>query len=363
MPLETIQSFHVRRLGVLDEEGRVDPDVDPGLDDATLLALARSMLLSRAADERMFKLQRQGRLGTFPPGIGQEAASVGAAAAMADQDWLVPAFRDMGALLERGYSLESYLRLYNGWEEGNLVPEGCRILPSAIVVASSTLHAVGLAWGLRHKGESDTAVLSFIGDGGTSEGDFYEALNFAGVWNVPVVFVIQNNQWAISMPRAAQTRAASLAQKAISAGIPGLQVDGNDVLAVYRATRQALQRAREGDGPSLIEAVTYRLMMHTTADDPKKYRDPEEEKAAWEREPLIRTRLYLSQKGIWDDKKEAAQQQELREEVAAAVKNYEEIAAGEFKPDTAFDHLYGTDVPEVEAQRAAFLARGATREG
>ncbi len=360
MPLETIQSFHVRRLGVLDEEGRVDPDVDPGLDDATLLALARSMLLSRAADERMFKLQRQGRLGTFPPGIGQEAASVGAAAAMADQDWLVPAFRDMGALLERGYSLESYLRLYNGWEEGNLVPEGCRILPSAIVVASSTLHAVGLAWGLRHKGESDTAVLSFIGDGGTSEGDFYEALNFAGVWNVPVVFVIQNNQWAISMPRAAQTRAASLAQKAISAGIPGLQVDGNDVLAVYRATRQALQRAREGDGPSLIEAVTYRLGVHTTADDPRKYRSEDEEQTWWAREPLTRFQRYLENRGLLDTEGWEALQEEASEVVAAAVRAMEDTPP--FTGELPFDHVFGTSHTAIEEQRQEYLAHASADE-
>jgi pyruvate dehydrogenase E1 component alpha subunit len=248
MPLETIQQFEVQHLGILDADGVLDAELEPALSDDQLRALMRAMLLARVADERMLKLQRQGRIGTFPPVLGQEAAQTAAAFAMAEQDWLVPAFRDMGALLLRGYPLEHYLHFYNGWEEGNRVPEGARILPTAVIVGSSLLHAVGLAWGLRYQGEEDTAVLTFVGDGGTSEGDFYEALNFAGVWKVPVVFVIQNNQWAISIPRKAQTAAATLAQKAVAAGIPGIQVDGNDALAVYRAAAEAFARAGRG-GP------------------------------------------------------------------------------------------------------------------
>jgi pyruvate dehydrogenase E1 component alpha subunit len=354
MPLETIRSFEVQRLSVLDADGTLDAELEPVLSHDRLRALMRAMLLAREADERMLKLQRQGRLGTFPPVLGQEAAHTAAAFAMAEQDWLVPAFRDMGALLLRGYPLVNYLQYYNGWEEGNAVPEGARILPTAVIVGSSLLHAVGLAWGLRYRGEPDTAVLTFIGDGGTSEGDFYEAINFAGVWKAPVVFVIQNNQWAISIPRAAQTRAETLAQKAIAAGIHGIQVDGNDALAMFRATSEAFERARAGVGPTVIEAVTYRLGVHTTADDPRKYRDEAEEKDAWTREPLLRFAGYLKAKGVLDAAGLEALRAEVRAEVQEAVATYEALEA--HPADRPFDHVFGTEHAVIREQRAAFLA-------
>jgi pyruvate dehydrogenase E1 component alpha subunit len=196
-------------------------------------------------------------------------------------------------------------------------------------------------------------VLSFCGDGATSQGDFHEALNFAGVWQAPVVFIVQNNQWAISVPRARQTRSETLAQKAIAYGIPGLQVDGNDALAMYRATREALERARAGEGPTLIEADTYRLMMHTTADDPRKYRSEAEEAAAWKREPLIRLRLYLEGKGLWDAARQEALEKEVRGQIEAAVKEFETPKT--FKPDAPFDHVLGTPSGEIERQRREFL--------
>jgi pyruvate dehydrogenase E1 component alpha subunit len=359
MPLETIRSFEVQRLSVLDADGALDTTLEPDLAPDRLRALMRAMLLARMADERMLKLQRQGRLGTFPPVLGQEAAHTAAAFAMAEQDWLVPAFRDMGALLLRGYPLVNYLQYYNGWEEGNAVPEGARILPTAVIVGSSLLHAVGLAWGCRFRGEPDTAVLTFVGDGGTSEGDFYEALNFAGVWKAPVVFVIQNNQWAISIPRKAQTHATTLAQKAIAAGIPGLQVDGNDALAVYRATSEAFDRARRGEGPTVIEAVTYRLGVHTTADDPRKYRDEEEETQAWSREPLLRFARYLEDKGALDAAGLEAMKEEVRAEVQAAVDAFEALQP--HPAERPFDHVFGTEHAVIREQRDAFLA--AQKEG
>jgi pyruvate dehydrogenase E1 component alpha subunit len=361
MPLATVERFTIDHLSVLDAEGRLDKELEPDLDDDRLRALFRAMLLAREADERMLKLQRQGRLGTFPPVLGQEAAHTAAAFAMAEQDWLVPAFRDMGAMLLRGFPLEQYLRYYNGWEEGNRVPEGVRVLPTAVIVGSSLLHAVGLAWGLRHQGEPDTAVLTFVGDGGTSEGDFYEALNFAGVWRAPVVFVIQNNQWAISIPRGAQTRARTLAQKAIAAGIPGVQVDGNDALAVYRATHEALERARSGGGPTVIEALTYRLGVHTTADDPRKYRSEEEEQEAWGREPLKRFASYLEARGTLDAEGVEALRASCRAEVQAAVDALE--AAEPPPPERPFDHVFGTEHRVISEQRAAFLAYTAKQEG
>jgi len=359
MPLETIRSFEVQRLSVLDADGALDTELEPDLTPEQLRGLMRAMLLARVADERMLKLQRQGRMGTFPPGLGQEAAHTAAAFAMADQDWIVPAFRDMGALLLRGYSLVDYLQYYNGWEEGNTVDEDARILPPAIIVGSSLLHAVGLAWGLRYQGEPDTAVLTFIGDGGTSEGDFYESINFAGVWKAPVVFVIQNNQWAISIPRKAQTQAETLAQKAIAAGIPGIQVDGNDPLAVYRAASEAFERARSGGGPTVIEAVTYRLGVHTTADDPRKYREEAEETDAWTREPLIRFARYLEDKGVLDAAGLEAMRAEVTAEVRAAVEAYEAIEP--YAAEIPFDHVFGTEHTVITEQKAAFLA--ARKEG
>jgi len=196
--------------------------------------------------------------------------------------------------------------------------------------------------------------LMFFGDGATSEGDFHEALNFAGVWKAPTVFMCQNNQWAISIPRSKQTAAGTLAQKAIAHGIPGIQVDGNDVLAVYKATSEALERARNGEGPTLIEGITFRLMMHTTADDPKKYRTEEMEKKWWKVEPLIRFRKYLEGKDLWDDAKEKALLEEIKQEIDATVKEFE--TPHQFKPDEPFDHIFGTTHPDIEEQRQKFLA-------
>lgn len=353
MPLREVASFKISYLQVLDEQGQLDAELAPALEDAQLLELYRAMLRSREADQRMLNLQRQGRLGTFPPCIGQEAVAVGAAYAMGPRDWLVPAYRELGARLLRGEPLDNTLLYYNGHEEGsNYDPAELRMLPTQVILGSQVPQAVGLARALRQRGE-DAAVLCFNGDGATSQGDFHEGLNFAAVWRAPVVFVVQNNGWAISVPRATQTRSETLAQKAIAHGMPGVQVDGNDVLAVYRATRDALERARAGDGPTLIEAVTYRLVMHTTADDPRKYRAEEEEQEAWKRDPIPRFRLHLEQRGLWDARKDERLVAELRQEIDGAVKRLESL--GPIKPDAPFDHVYGAPHPEIETQRADFL--------
>ncbi|MBM3318937.1 MAG: pyruvate dehydrogenase (acetyl-transferring) E1 component subunit alpha, partial [Candidatus Eisenbacteria bacterium] len=254
----------------------------------------------------------------------------------------------------RGEPAINSLVFHNGYEEGNLIPDARhQVLPISIIVGSQVLHAVGVAYALKYRKEQDTAVVTFCGDGGSSQGDFYEALNFAGVWKAPVVFIVQNNQWAISVPRRMQTAAATIAQKAIAAGIPGVQVDGNDVLAMIVASREALERARRGEGPTLIEAVTYRLMMHTTADDPRKYRSEEEEQAAWKRDPIPRFRRYLEGRGLWDDARQAKLDQELKEREDAVVREFE--AQTDFRPDLLFDHVYGTRHAEIEAQRAEYL--------
>ena len=352
MPRETIELSHqIEWLSILDEDGNLDESLEPDLGDDLLLRLHRTMLLGREFDERMLKLQRQGRLGTFAPIKGQEASQLGAVATLRESDWLVPAFRETAAQLWRGQTMESVLLAYGGYYQGNRVPENINVLPVAIPVATQILHGAGIAYAIKLRGKDDVAM-TFFGDGATSEGDFYEALNFAGVFQVPAVFVCQNNQWAISIPRANQTAAKTLAQKALAAGIPGIQVDGNDVLAVYVAAGEAVARARAGDGPTLIENVTYRLSVHTTADDPTIYRD-EEEVAKWEkREPILRFQQYLTGKGLLSEEKIASLQEEIKAEIREAVERAEEQMkqlSGEAL--TMFDHLYAEMPPYLQEQR------------
>jgi pyruvate dehydrogenase E1 component alpha subunit len=355
MPLKKIGSWSVSNLRILDEDGNVDQKLEPDLSPEQLVEIYRWMFLAREADQRMLKLQRQGRVGTFGPCTGQEACCVGAAYAMGEKDWFVGAFRELGGRLVRGEPLANGYIFHNGYEEGNVLPGGAdhRMLPINIIVGSQNLHAAGIGYAMKYRGEK-AAVVAFMGDGATSEGDFHEGLNFAGVWQAPCVFITQNNQWAISIPREKQTRSETLAQKAVAYGIHGIQVDGNDALAVFAATREALERAYAGEGPTLIEAVTYRLMMHTTADDPTKYRSEEETQEWWRREPLIRFRKYMEKKGIWDDAREEALAGEIKAQVDAAVREFE--ARTDYKPDAPFDHVYGEPVEEIEEQRREFLA-------
>jgi pyruvate dehydrogenase E1 component alpha subunit len=257
---------------------------------------------------------------------------------------MVPSFRETAAMLWRGWPIEKLLLLYAGYLEGGQPAPGQNDLPVTIPVATQLPHAVGLAYAAQYRGD-DAVVMAFCGDGATSEGDFHEALNFAGVWHVPVVFVVQNNQWAISVPLKKQTHSRTIAQKALAYGLPGLQVDGNDVLAVHAACREAVGRARAGDGPTLIECVTYRLGVHTTADDPTKYRSTEEVEA-WERkDPLTRFGAYLQKKNLLDEGLAEA----VDAEIAAAVQRFEATGA----PDalTMFDHVYAERPAHLDAQR------------
>ncbi len=353
MPLKDVCKFTVPFLQILDEKGSVDRKLEPDLGEDQLLEMYRGMVTAREADQRMLRLQRQGRMGTFSPSTGQEAAACGPMLALREKDWLVPAFRELGAMLMRGVPLHRVLRFWGGWEEGNVFPGVERTLPIAVIVGSQIPHAAGIGYSLRYRGEKDAAVLTYFGDGATSEGDFLEGLNFAAVWKAPVVFVCQNNQWAISTPLSKQTATQTIAQKGIAAGIPVMQVDGNDALAMFKATKDALDRARAGEGPTFIEALTYRLMMHTTADDPKKYRK-ETEVAKWEKkDPLKRFRIYLDRKKIWNDEKEAALLEEVRAAIDAEVREYEKPVTG--KKDVMFDLVYSTRHDEIEDQRREFL--------
>lgn len=353
MPRETIElPQEIEYLSILDEEGALDEELEPDLDGDLLQRMLRTMLLARRLDERMLDLQRQGRIGTFAPVKGQEASEIGAVSVLRDTDWMVQSFREQAAALWRGQPIENFLLVYGGFLQGGQLPEEGRDLPVAIPVSTQILHAAGLGYGIKYRGEDDV-VLIFFGDGATSEGDFHEGANFAGVFQLPVVFVCQNNQYAISMPRSQQTRAQTLAQKAIAYGIPGIQVDGNDILAVHAATRTAVERARAGDGPTMIENVTYRLSLHTTADDPTRYRD-EEEAQKWEaRDPLPRFRNYLQRKELLGEEDVDA----LEEEIAATIQEAVDAAERqmeEFKDDplSMFEHIYAQLPPYLEEQRS-----------
>ncbi|MFH1418606.1 MAG: pyruvate dehydrogenase (acetyl-transferring) E1 component subunit alpha [Planctomycetota bacterium] len=339
---------------VLDQDGNLRPDREPALASDDLLGLYRAMVLARAVDERMLKLQRQGRIGTFPLSSGQEAAACGPTLAMKKEDWYAGSFRELGGRLMRGDPIENIFLCFGGYEEGNVFPGGERTLPISVIIASQTLHAVGIAYAMRMQGEKETAVVCFFGDGATSEGDFHEALNFAAVWQVPVVFVCLNNQWAISVPRHKQTRSRTIAQKGIAYEIPGVQVDGNDALAMYQVTKEALDRARAGGGPTLIEAITYRLKMHTTADDPSRYRS-DEEVAEWERrDPIPRFQKFLVSQGLWNDAQQAELEADVGRKIDEAVAKYESIA--DLKDDTPFDNVFENPHPRIESQRAEFLS-------
>jgi pyruvate dehydrogenase E1 component alpha subunit len=355
MPRTEIDIPHrVDYLSILDEKGNLDKSLEPEIPEELLLKLHRSMLLTRRFDERLLNLQRQGRIGTFAPVKGQEASQLGAVAALQPSDWMVPAFRETAAMLWRGTTMESIVIYYAGYDEGSRIADDQNDLPIAIPVASQLLHAVGLGWSIAYR-KKDNVVMTFFGDGATSEGDFHEAMNFAGVFQVPVVFVCQNNHWAIYVPVSRQNHSKTLAQKALAYGIPGVRVDGNDVLAVYAAAKESVDRARSGGGPTMIECVTYRLMMHTTADDPKRYRSEEEVEQWMKRDPLPRFQGYLKGKDLLSDKKVETIEAEIAAEIQAAVNRAEEQAKSLGNPLDMFNHTFA-NLPQTLQEHKNELA-------
>ncbi len=354
MPRQRIDiSTPLEYLSILDEKGSLDKDLEPDIPEERLLKLHRAMLLGRRFDERLLNLQRQGRIGTFAPITGQEASQLGAVSVLRASDWMAPSFRETAAELWRGRSMESVMLAYGGFNEGGQSGEDNHTLPVSIPVGSQVLHAVGIAWAIRYR-EKDDVAMSFLGDGGTSQGDFHEGMNFAGVFQVPAVFVCQNNQWAISVPRSKQTRAQTLAQKAIAYGIPGIQVDGNDILAAYSAAKEAVDRARSGGGPTLVECVTYRMMMHTTADDPKRYRKDDEVEGWRKRDPLTRFQKYLTDKRLLSDEKIAALEEEVKAEIQSAVDRAEALMTSYGDPLVMFDHAYAEMPESLREQKKGF---------
>jgi pyruvate dehydrogenase E1 component alpha subunit len=361
------------RVQVLDENGElVEGATVPDLDDEQLVDMYRHMKVGRHFDERAVSLNRQGRMGTYAPLSGQEGAQVGSAMAMDDDDWMFPSYREHMAAYIRGLPLDQTLRYWMGDEEGNRVPEDANIFTVAVPIATQIPHATGAAWASKLQGEDDEAFICYFGDGATSEGDFHEGLNFAGVFDVPGVFFCNNNQWAISVPRERQTASETLAQKAAAYGFEGVQVDGMDPLAVYKVTRQAVEKAKDPDSadhdesvgsatrPTLIEAVQYRFGAHTTADDPSVYRDDEEVERWKQKDPIPRLESFLRDRGLLDDERVDAIEQAVTEEVADAIDAAEEAA----DPDTSaiFEYVFD-DVPERLKRQLSHLERLQERHG
>jgi pyruvate dehydrogenase E1 component alpha subunit len=355
MPIRTVYGANVEHLQIMDEHGVVDqelaknPDGTPVLKDEEILELFIYMGKCRALDETAFKLQRSGRMGTYPQNKGQEAAAIGSAYALErGNDWLVPCYRENAALWMHGLPMHYVLLHWMGDERGNQIPPGVCQTPLCIPIGTQPLHAVGISWAFKMRGEKKLAI-TYFGDGATSEGDVHEALNFAAVFQTPTIFFCQNNQWAISVPRESQMNNETVAQRAIGYDIPCMQVDGNDLIAVYKVTRDAAKRAKSGGGPTFIEAVTYRLADHTTADDARRYRDPKEVEAWVGKDPIIRLRKYLTAKGLWNDEKQRQLDEEAKVMVADVIKAAETIA----KPSTddIFDHVFATLTPELELQK------------
>jgi pyruvate dehydrogenase E1 component alpha subunit len=351
--LPVIARFEVHRRSYLAPDGGVlRPLPAFAADIPTLLALYRGMVLTRAFDLKAVSLQRTGRLGTYAVSLGQEAVSVGVASAMRAEDVLLPSYRDNGTLLWRGTKMEEILLFWGGDERGNLSSGPAHDFPYCIPVGSQAPQAAGVAYAFKLRKEPRVAVCLF-GDGATSKGDVWEAMNFAGVHKLPVVFVANNNQWAISVPLRLQTASETLAQKAIAAGFVGEQVDGNDVIAMRAAAEEAIAHARAGGGPRFIEALTYRLSDHTTADDAARYRPSEEVQARWKEDPIARMRAYLVSKKAWGKTAEEELAAECQKNIEAAIERY--LATSPRAPETMFDHLYA-ELPRTYAGQRAELS-------
>ena len=331
MPYKTIETIDVKYLQIIDENGEADSELIEGLiPDDKFKEFFEAIVLARTFNHRALSLQREGRIGTYASILGQEASQVVSALAFGKDDWLFPSFRESGVLSARSYPLWMLLRYWRGDERGASAPEGFNIFPMSVPVGTHIPHATGVAWAMKLKGDKK-AVGAYFGDGASSKGDFHEGLNLAGVFKVPVVFLCQNNQWAISVPRSSQTAAKTIAQRGQAYGIEGIQVDGNDVAAVYKATLDAVQKAKRGEGPTLIECYTYRLDDHTTADDASRYRSKDEVEKWRAREPLIRLRLYMEKKGLWTGEYDFEVTRKAEEFVDGEIKKAEEYPA----PDPA----------------------------
>ncbi|MBL7055388.1 pyruvate dehydrogenase (acetyl-transferring) E1 component subunit alpha [Candidatus Woesearchaeota archaeon] len=347
MVKKVIKTFEIEYLQVMDTEGKVDESLMPKLSDEQITEMYETMVLCRTFDDKGFNMQRQGRIGTFIQFKGQEASQVGSAYALEEKDWMVPMYRSGAAMITRGFPLIMLYQYFSGDERGMKVPDNINMLPMAIPVGTQSPHVTGLAMASKIKGDGAVA-LGYTGDGGTSKGDFHDALNFAGVFKSPAIIICENNQFAISVHRKDQTHSETIAQKALAYGIPGIQVDGNDIFAVYKATKEAVDRARAGEGPTLIENYTYRRPDHSTSDDAKKYRSEEEVKEWAAKDPIDRLRKYMMNKGILDDAKNEEIISKAKEKVEKAVEEYEKVS--EPDPEDIFKYTYAEMTPNLKEQ-------------
>jgi pyruvate dehydrogenase E1 component alpha subunit len=348
-----VAQFEIHHSAFLGAQGEILRPLPVHLDDPqTLTELYRWLTLTRCFDAKAVALQRTGRLGTYASSLGQEAVSIGTAHGMHADDVLLPSFREHGTQLYRGVQIEELLLFWGGDERGSDFSLAREDFPICVTVGGHAPHAAGVALAFKLRGQARAAVCVF-GDGATSKGEVYEAMNLAGLWQLPLVFVIANNQWAISTRRAEQSAAQTLAQKALAAGFTGEQVDGNDIIAVSDVIGRAVLKARAGDGPHLVECLTYRLADHTTSDDASRYRDDEEVSRWWQQDPIARLRLYLGAQHGWSEKKETALLDNCKELVETATQTY--LTTAPQAPESIFDHLYAHLPHDLESQRDDML--------
>jgi 2-oxoisovalerate dehydrogenase E1 component alpha subunit len=354
-----VAQFEIKYVQYVDPEGQILHELPEfAQDNELLLSLYRAMKISQVFDHKVSVLHRTGKFGTYPGTLGQEAVGAGAGSCLTDQDVFVPYYRSATDLYIRGVSLHEKLMFWGGFEEGsNFKNPRCRFdLPLPISIATQLPHAAGVAASIKLRKQKNRAVMTFIGDGGTSEGDFYEGINVAGAWNLPLVIVINNNRWALSEPNSNQTSCQTLAQKAIAGGFEGIQVDGNDLIAVKAVAEAAMQKARSGGGPTLIEALTYRLGSHTTVDDPTRYVEKSELEDAQKKEPFKRLKKLLRDRGVLDEATEQKIDHDVKQEVEAEVEIFLNLPLP--PPEAMFEHLYAELPEKLQAQKEEVMRRG-----
>ncbi|MCH2136701.1 MAG: thiamine pyrophosphate-dependent enzyme [Phycisphaerales bacterium] len=349
-----IDPGRIECLQILNASGHIEQGMDPGFSDETLKDVHRAMVLSRAFDARMLTMQRQGEMGTFAPNVGQEACMIGQVWPLTKDDWFAPSYRSFGAQIARGWPMDHLMKLWAGYHEGFAPPPGVNDYPFSIVIGSQVPPAVGTAMAMRRAGRSECVVVNF-GDGAFSQGAVAESLNFAAVDKAPVVFVCENNGWAISTPLHKQTEVDALAVRGLGYGVPSIRVDGNDILAMMVAMRDACDRARSGEGPTLIEAVTFRMSLHTTADDPTVYRDEAHVDPWRKRCPIARLETLMMKQGAMAEGDGEAIRAECDQLVLAARDTFRAEAAA--KPREVFDHLYASMPESLARQQDEYFKR------
>ncbi|TQR20145.1 pyruvate dehydrogenase (acetyl-transferring) E1 component subunit alpha [Psychrobacillus vulpis] len=357
-PKKTLQEIEEKfeMFQILNEEGTiVNEKANPNLSDEELVELMSRMVYTRILDQRSISLNRQGRLGFYAPTAGQEASQLASQFALEKEDFILPGYRDVPQIVWHGLPLWQAFLFSRGHFMGNQIPEGVNVFPPQIIIGAQFIQAAGVALGMQKRGKKAIAI-TYTGDGGSSQGDFYEGINFAGAYRSPAVFIVQNNQYAISTPRELQTAAKTIAQKGIAAGIPSVVVDGMDPLAVYAATKDARERAIRGEGPTLIETVCYRYGPHTMAgDDPTRYRTSETDSAWEKRDPLVRFRTYLEGKGLWNEEKEVVVIEKAKEEIKEAIKKAD--AAPKQKVTDLINIMYEENPYNLDEQLAYYTEK------